>query len=137
MRSRNGNNSFTLAIFSLILFHSLALNAASEYLISYRYVIKDATLYNEQLTIAKSMKKCLGNPYDSIMLEADTNASLKKIISKNKEKFIDYIHQLGLNIQHSQKVLNSQSKSTIILTLKTTCFKVDFNDNFAKISPLK
>jgi hypothetical protein len=113
------------------------LNAASEYLISYRYVIKDATLYNEQLTISKSMKKCLGKPYDSLILEASKDESLQDIISKNNEEFINYIHKLGLNVQHSQKVFNNQSKSTIILTLKTTCFKVDFNDNFARISPLK
>jgi hypothetical protein len=137
MRSRDGNHSFTLAIFSLIFFHSLVLNAASEYLISYRYVIKDATLYNEQLTISKSMKKCLGKPYDSLILEASKDESLQDIISKNNEEFINYIHKLGLNVQHSQKVFNNQSKSTIILTLKTTCFKVDFNDNFARISPLK
>lgn len=137
MRSRNGNNSLTLAIFSLIFLHSLALNAASEYLISYRYVIKDSILYNEELAVSKSMKKCFGKPYGSLILKADKDESLQDVILKNNEKFTNYIQKLGLNVQYSQKVVNNKSKSTITLTLKTTCFKVDFNDNFAKISPLK
>ena len=47
------------------------------------------------------------------------------------------MHKLGLNVEH--KDVNNKLSNThlvTILTLKTTCFKVDFNDNFVKISPL-
>ncbi|MFA6191374.1 MAG: hypothetical protein WC665_03390 [Sulfurimonas sp.] len=136
MRSRNGNRSISLSICSIILFSSLALNAG-EYLISYRYVVKDAILYNEVLSVAKAMKKCDGIPQTAIELETNGSSDLKKIISENSDEFIDYIHKLGMQVNHSDITLNAQYKSTTILTLKTTCFKVDFNDNFARIFPLK
>ena len=136
MRSRDGNYSFSRAICSLILFNSLALHA-SEYLISYRYIVKDATLYNETLHISKSMTKCYGSEQKELILHSDGSENLAKIVSDNEEEFIDYIHKLGLHIEHKELTLNLQHKSTTILTLKTTCFKVDFNDNFARIAPLK
>jgi hypothetical protein len=136
MRSRDGNRTSTLSIFKLILFfYSLALSA-SEYLISYRYVVKDAILYNEKLDISKSMHKCHGKPLTPLILENNGNHNLKEIISQNEEEFSSYLHQLGLNVKHSEFNLNQHNSSTTILTLKTTCFKVDFNDNFVKIAPL-
>lgn len=136
MRSRDGNRTFSLRLCSVILFNSLALNA-SEFLISYSYTIKDATLHNETLYISKAMKKCCGTPQKSFIFDTDGEKDLKKIISQDREKFISYIHKLGLHIEHKEKNINSQNISSTTLTLKTTCFKVDFNDNFAKISPLK
>ena len=136
MRSRDGNRTFSLRLCSVILFNSLALNA-SEFLISYSYTVKDATLHNETLQISKAMKKCSGTPQNALILESDGEKNLKKIISKNSEEFISYIHKLGLHINHNDTTKNYQHSSSTTLTLKTTCFKVDFNDNFAKISPLK
>ena len=136
MRSRDGNRTFSLSICSIILFNSLALNA-SEYLISYRYVVKDATLFNESLYISNAMQDCKGTPQKPLILENDSSNNLKSIISKNSNKFISYLHKLGMNVEHKELTLNAMNKSTTILTLKTTCFKVDFNDNFARIAPLK
>jgi len=137
MRSRDGNHSFSRRLSVALLFLSVLSLSADEYLISYRYVIKDAVIYNEFLTISQAMQKCKGSPYSELILENDNSKNLKYILSQNNEKFIDYIHKLGLNIQHSEETINAQNKSTTILTLKTKCFKVDFNDNFARISPLK
>jgi hypothetical protein len=137
MRSRDGNRTCTLSIFKLIFFfYSLALSA-SEYLISYRYVVKDTILYNEKLDISQSMHKCTGNPNTPLILENDGTNNLKKIISQNEEEFSSYLHQLGIEVKHSGFTSNQQNRSTTILTLKTTCFKVDFNDTFVKIAPLK
>ena len=136
MRSRDGNRTFSLRLCSVILFSSLALNA-SEFLISYSYIVKDATLYNETLQISKAMKKCSGTPQKSFIFDTNGEKDLKKIISKDRDEFINYIHKLGLHVMHKEKNINSQNISTTTLTLKTTCFKVDFNDNFARISPLK
>jgi len=136
MRSRDGNHYLSLRLYLVLLLSSLALNA-SEYLISYRYVVKDAIIYNESLYISKTMKKCIGKPQNELILENTNGNNLKTIISKNSEQFYEYIHKLGLNIQHSEETTNMQNTSTTILTLKTTCFKVDFNDNFVKISALK
>ena len=135
MRSRDGNNYRSLAICSLIFLNSLALNA-SEYLISYRYVVKDLTLYNESLKISRAMKTCHGTPQNFIELLADDEDDLSKIIKNNSEEFIDFIHKIGLSVEHKEKTYNAQNTSKTVVTLKTTCFKVDFNHNFAKISAL-
>lgn len=135
MRSRNGNHSFTFTVLIFIL-SSLALDA-KEYLISYRYVVKDAMLYNESLSISSSMTKCLGKPLQALTLTNYENKNLKQNISKNSELFVDYIHKLGLQVEHKGVTKNFHNKSTTILTLKTTCFKVDFNDNLVRIAPLK
>ncbi|MDA3908017.1 MAG: hypothetical protein PF437_02925 [Sulfurimonas sp.] len=137
MRSRDGNSSITRAICSLILLNSFASLNANEFLISYRYIVKDATLYNETLRISDSMKKCVGKPQKALILTSFGDKDLKETISNNSQEFIDYMHKLGLNVEHKESTTNYQNRSTTILTLKTTCFKVDFNDNFARIAPLK
>lgn len=137
MRSRDGNLNFSLRLCSIvILFGSLALNA-SEYFISYKYIVKDATLYNETLLISKAMTKCEGTPQEQLTLQSRNEDNLKKLISENSEEFIEYIHKLGLHVNHDEKTTNLQNSYTTVMTLKTTCFKVDFNDNFATIAPLK
>jgi len=136
MRSRDGNNDFSLRLCSIIIFGSLALNA-SEYLISYKYIIEDIMLYNETLLISEAMTKCHGKPQEEFIFSKSDNKDLKKVISENATEFIDYIHRLGLHIEHKGRTTNLQNSSTTTLVLKTTCFKVDFNDNFVKIAPLK
>jgi len=135
MRSRNGNNYFSLSICLLIFFDSLALNA-SEYLISYRYTVKDTILYNENLQISKAMQKCNASPTDSISLK-NYNNNLKDTISHNPQKFIDFIYKNGIEVRHRDETINGIYSGTTILTLKTTCFKVDFNEKFARITTLK
>jgi len=137
MRSRDGNSSITHAIWSLIFLSSFALLDAKEFVISYRYVVKDATLYNETLYISEAMQKCDGIPQKPLLLRTYKDKNLKKIIKINEQEFIDYLHKLGLSVEHKEKTTNHINTSTTILTLKTTCFKVDFNDNFATIAPLK
>lgn len=135
MRSRDGSYALSFRLCSLIIFCSLALQAG-EYLISYKYIIKDASLYNETLLISEAMKKCSGKEQKEFILDSD-DMDLKKAISQNSEQFIEYIHKLGLQVEHKEITTNMQNRSTTTLILKTTCFKVDFNDNFVKIAPLK
>ncbi|WP_455756420.1 hypothetical protein [Sulfurimonas sp.] len=136
MRSRDGNRSRSLAICSVILLNSLVLNA-SEYLISYRYVVKDMTLYNESLQISHAMKPCKGKAQGFIELPLKKDGTINDIVKNNTNEFIDFIHKIGLHLEHKELTKNAQNSFTTILTLKTTCFKVDINENFAKISPLK
>lgn len=136
MRGRDGNHSLLLTVCSVILFSSLALSA-NEYLISYRYVVKDTIFYNETLHISKAMQKCKGSPQKSIILENNHKDNLEDIISSSNSEFIEYIHKLGLHVEYDSVTKNMKNSSTTILTLKTTCFKVDFNDKFVKIAPLK
>jgi len=138
MRSRDGNSSISpsIPVTLLFLFYSLALHAG-EYLISYRYLVKDAMLYSESLEISHAMKKCQGEEKEAIYLPADEHKNLKNIISLHNEEFLRYLHKLGLSVSHKEETINAQYSSVTILTLKTTCFKVDFNDNFVKISALK
>ena len=136
MRGRDGNYSLLLTVCSVIFFNSFALNA-SEYLISYRYVVKDLIIHNESLDISKAMKKCQGTPQNPIILEHNNSQNLKDVISNSNSEFIDYIHKLGLHVEYDSVTQNMKNSSKIILTLKTTCFKVDFNEKFARIAPIK
>ena len=136
MRSRDGNRYLLLRLCSVIILSSLALNAG-EYLISYRYVVKNAIIYNETLHISRSMKKCSGKAQKELILENTTDGNFKKLLHENSEEFYEYIRKIGLHVAYNDITQNFQNQSTTILTLKTTCFKVDFNDNFAKISALK
>jgi len=135
MRSRDGNSPLLRTI-ALILFTLVSLEA-QEYLISYRYVVKDAILYNEKLDISPAMKKCKGEPQKEFILQDVFGKDLKRKLKNSPEEFIDYIHKLGLHVNYQNTNIDSISSSSIIMTLRTTCFKVDFNENFAKIAPLK
>lgn len=137
MRSRTGDGSISLRFLSLILFFSLVLSA-SEYLVSYRYVVKDSLLYNDYLKISKAMQKCRGSTYrDEVIFDINNSDSLEQIIKQNSDEFIEYIHKLGLHIKNVDTTQNYQNSNTTVLTLKTTCFKVDFNENLVKIAPVK
>jgi len=136
MRSNYGSKNLLFSILSITLLYSLALDAG-EYLISYRYVVKNASLYNESFYVSKAMTKCVGIPQKSITLETYENKDLKSILSLNNEKFIKYLENLGTNIKYNNRSLNFQSNTSTILTIKTTCFKVDINENLAKITLLK
>ena len=136
MRSRDGNYSFTLRFCTLVLLSSLVLNA-SEYLISYKYIVKNDVLFNESLDISKSMQKCKGIPSQTLILPVTKQKNFIRLISNHRDEFIDYIDHLGLDIRSQDTTTNNQMNATIIITLKTTCFKVDFNDTFVKISHLK
>lgn len=137
MRSRDGNRHFTRRLCSVVLFLFPLALSAGEYLISYKYIVKDATLYNETLFISQSMKKCSGLPQNDLLLHSDGESDLKKIISQNSAEFLEYIHKLGLHVAYNDVTTNLQNSYTTTLTLRTTCFKVDFNDTFVTIAPLK
>jgi len=136
MRSRDGNNSFTLRFCAIILLFSFALYA-EEYLVSYKYIVKNSILFNEHLDISKSMQKCHGIPSQILILPAIKEKNFQKLISLHRERFLDYIQRLGVDICSRATTCNNQMSATIVTTLKTTCFKVDFNDTFVKISHLK
>ncbi|MEN4053998.1 MULTISPECIES: hypothetical protein [Sulfurimonas] len=138
MRSRDGDYSFTRSISSIIflLLYSSAI-FADEYIISYRYSVKNATLYNETLYISKAMKKCTGKPYDTLILDPQKSENLKEILLANQDEFIEFLYKIGLSVKHREETLNGVNDSSTILTLPSKCFKVDFNDNSVKIAPLK
>lgn len=136
MRSRDGNRTFSLSISSLVLFFAITLNA-KEYLISYQYMVKDATLYSETLDVSQAMTKCDGTPQKPLILDNYENDDLKKVITNNYDIFMDYVHKLGLDVNNDDLTISLQNTSSIKLTLKTTCFKVHFNDTFVRIIPLK
>lgn len=136
MRSRDGNSNFILTICSIVFLNIINLYS-DEYLISYRYVVKDALLYNENINVSKSMKKCDGVAQESLFIDSVAHKRLESIILDNFDFFLEFTNRLGLEIKNYSTTTNLQNHSTTIVTLKTTCFKVDFNDKFVKIAPLK
>jgi len=140
MRSRDGycSHSFTNISITFLLFWCLPVLQADEYLISYRYTVKNALLYNETLDVSKAMTKCSGTLLpEYLLLPRENSKKLKKILLKNSDTFFQYISKIGLNVSNQDYTYNGKNNSFIIITLKTTCFKVDFNENFVKIAALK
>jgi len=137
MRSRDGSNTLLCRPCALIFFLVLTLFGSEEYLISYRYVIKDAFLYNESFLLSKAMRKCSGTPQKEITIFNEKHLSLKKLLSDTSGEFIFYLHKLGLDVEHRVIQNNMQNSDTTILTLHTTCFKVDFNEDFVILTPLR
>lgn len=136
MRSRDGNRTLSLFICGLIFFHTQVF-CAEEYLISYRYVVQDARLYNESLEVARAMKSCEGKELEPFVLSHGSAQNFKDFLLKNSAEFIEYLHKLGLHVEHREQLKNYATRSQTILTLRTMCFKVDFNDSLAIIIPLK
>ncbi len=84
------------------------------------------------------MQKCQGQPTNiSLILPREKTSNLKKIIHLNRERFDAFLEKVGLYVDHREETRNNINHSFTSLTLKTTCFKVDFNDNFVKITPLE
>jgi hypothetical protein len=84
------------------------------------------------------MQKCEGQASHTLLLDSSEPKHLKSVILDNFELFSDYIQKLGLHVQHDTNTnATTHQKSTTIVTLKTTCFKVDFNDTSVTISALK
>jgi hypothetical protein len=87
--------------------------------------------------VSKAMQKCHGKNYNTISLPSNHAKNIKQVISTNKEQFINFIHNIGVEVKHRDETTNGFYRDTTILTLKTTCFKVDFNENLVKITALK
>ena len=140
MRSGDGDSTKSLRIFFILtLFVQLFFSTANadEYYVSYRYVVKDAMMFNESLHVSKAMKQCGGKSAISIELESHESRDLKRVIKENFEDFFLFISKLGFHIQDSHENYNAQAHNMTTTTLKSQCFKVHFNDNFATITALK
>lgn len=138
MRSRDGNRSFLYAVLSLI-FSFSTLYGGEEYFISYRYSTKNSVLINDVLDVSKAMTPCLRTPYDEkLTIELQENShDLKKAVLQNFDSFYLFINKIGLHVRNDEKIQNGMSSSIITVTLKPTCFTVEFNDNSVTLTPLK
>jgi len=136
MRSRDASYTFSLRIYTLILFLSSAL-FADEYLISYRDVVVNSQLYNHQFYISKSMQKCKGIEQQPIILENPNHLSLEKLLASQETNFYRYTQKIGLEIKDDTLQKKMKISSHTSLTFKTKCFKVDVNENFVKIAYIK
>jgi hypothetical protein len=98
-------------------------------------------LYNEKLSIAKAMTPCQGKLHKKSLLLAYPknieNPHLKTLIKQNFDDFFEYISHLAIDIDHKEKTQNFQNSSQTRLVLRTTCFKVDFNDSFVTITAIE
>jgi len=84
------------------------------------------------------MKKCKGEAQtDSLNLANMKGLSFEELINANREIFTDYLHKLGVFVDATSTTYHYKNLSRTELTFKTECFKVDFNENFVIITPLK
>ena len=137
MRSRDGNLTLLLSIYSLIFCTSVF--SAEEYFISYRYAVQNAILLNESLDVSKTMTPCKGEPLGNSLLlsSAENSKNLKQTLLLNSDQFFSYINTLGLHVKSFEQVSNGIESSLTTITLRPTCFTVEINENFVKITPFK
>jgi hypothetical protein len=123
------------------LLFTLSLEGSEEYFISYRYHVKNAKLFNESFFVSKAMKPCSQIPYKAptLTLESDNTVknSFASFLKKNKEKLLSYLQKLSVSVTNNEHINNNHIESLTTVTFKTQCFKVDFNENFVMITPLK
>ncbi|WP_345993376.1 hypothetical protein [Sulfurimonas sp. HSL-1716] len=91
------------------------------------------------MDISRAMTPCSGEIGKSKLLLSASGDSknLKKIILENSDQFFTYINSLGLHIRNDEQTSSGVNSSLTIVTLKPTCFTVEFNDNLVKIAPFK
>ena len=110
---------------------------ADFYYISYKYVVKDFQLYNEKILVSRAMQSCSGTINQSIVFQKENNDTFENFIKEKKQKMIDFFDKLGLYVKSHDSFDKINSHTNTTITFFTQCFKVDFNDNFVKISALK
>lgn len=134
MRSRDGNRLKTLAICQIAF---CALLHGADTIISYRLVVQDAIILNDYLSVSHAMTPCHGTPSNTIYIETNGSKNLHRILENNPESFSDFIAHEQLQVSHKENTTNAVNHSRTILQMAPTCFAVDFNEDFVKISPLK
>lgn len=84
------------------------------------------------------MQKCSGiESNNALILDNNNSKDLSKVISQNSDEFFSYIQKLDLSTKSKDTTTNFTTSSTTTLELRTTCFKVDFNENLVKITAIK
>lgn len=133
MRSRDGNRSFTLTIYTLV-FASL-LNAEN-YIVSYRSVVTNQIISSEQLLVSQAMTPC-DEPSNPPLKLISNQENFKALIEENHDEFLDYLARQGILISSTQSSNIKHYQSRMILEFPSQCFTVEFNDGFVIITPLK
>jgi hypothetical protein len=96
-------------------------------------------LLNESLDVSKTMTPCKGELLGNslLLIPQDNSKNLEKTLLQNSDQFFSYINTLGLHVRNFEQVLNGIDSSLTTITLRPTCFTVEFNENFVKIAPFK
>jgi hypothetical protein len=96
-------------------------------------------LYQEKLNVAPAMKQCKKSKITakSLLLPRINKEKLSKIIENNFEDFENALLGWGVSIKANDQTFNAKNHSQTVITMQTTCFKVDFNENFVTLTPLK
>jgi len=136
MRSFYGDCSYSFSIKLLILFLSSVL-CADEYLISYRYLVHDTIVTQQEFLISHAMTSCSGIPEKSIIFTSHKNESIKQTILRHHEEFIEYLEKLGIYIRSQSQTTQMQYNSFIEITFKTHCFQIENKNNSIHITYLK
>ena len=110
---------------------------ADFYYISYKNVVKDFQLYNQKILVSRAMQSCSGTIHQSILFQKDNNDTFEHFIEKKTQNMIDFFNKLGLHVDSNDSFSANNSHTNTTITFFTQCFKVDFNDDFVKISALK
>ncbi len=84
------------------------------------------------------MTACQGNvKTPPLYLKVVGEKNLKTLLRTNFETFLEYLYKQGMVVDVKERFQDNFIRSDIVLLFPPTCFKVDFNDTFATIAPIK
>lgn len=135
MRSRNGNRPFLFTYLTVIT--TLAFGA-DHYYIGYRLTAKNTQPINETLSVSKAMQPCHpAKPSESITLKRFNNEKLQTLLNREQTAFLEFasFNELRVKSNDNFSVTNPQTLNS--LTLPTSCYAVEFNDESVTITALK
>ncbi len=94
-------------------------------------------LYSEKLSVSKSMKECAGYYDKAFIIFGTKTDTLNSFLQNNITDFVENIMPYYLELKNSEKTQNLINSNLTTLRLEPTCFEVQINDNFVKLTRIK
>jgi hypothetical protein len=136
MRSRDANHTSLFRFCAIIISLFSSALFADDYLISYRYSVKDSELFYEKATFTRSMQPCETTKISPIYIKNPKHKPLEELLFEPDGTFFRLMSRLGLEVVNNEETNGFIHHSLTLVTFKTRCFKVDVNEKFVIISAL-
>lgn len=125
-------------IFFFLLFPYLSLLADEQYIISYRGVVKENRLYNEQFNVAKAMVPKRYSTYrDLLTLPYKQGQSIAQLIRQNQDLVTEELFKQGVLMNDALTKGKYAIDTKTVITLPPTYITVTIKEDFATIRLIK
>ncbi|EEO25981.1 hypothetical protein [Helicobacter winghamensis] len=113
---------------------------ASEYLFSYRVVIKNGIVLNEKYNFSPAMVSAkmldkVRNPYKKCEIPHGTKSE-REFLAYYKEEILECFFNWGVRLEDRSEVQNLQGKSLTLLAIPPSRIKIEYENGIATIYAL-